>query len=197
MARRALGPRRQADRLRQARGSADARSRRSSCSSSSTTWSTSWAAAAAVEYVHTVLRDGTSADRQLAVYRETGDLKAVVRDIVEQTKPRASGVEQAHEQQRAPMKIGLLCGREYSFPPAFIDAGQRRSGSRTASRREMVKLGGTKMDEPARVPRHRRSHLARGRVLPRRAEARGAAGHATSSTTRSGGRPTTSSSTTR
>ena len=41
----------------------------------------------AVEYVHTVLRDGTSADRQLAVYRQTGDLTAVVRDIVEQTKP--------------------------------------------------------------------------------------------------------------
>ena len=29
----------------------------------------------AVEYVHTVLREGTSADRQLAVYRETGDLQ--------------------------------------------------------------------------------------------------------------------------
>jgi glutamate---cysteine ligase / carboxylate-amine ligase len=45
----------------------------------------------AVEYIHTVLRDGTSADRQLAVYRTTGDLTAVVRDIVEQTKPDASG----------------------------------------------------------------------------------------------------------
>ncbi len=40
----------------------------------------------AVEYVHTVLRDGTSADRQLAVFRETGDLKAVVRHTVEETK---------------------------------------------------------------------------------------------------------------
>jgi len=45
----------------------------------------------AVEYVHTVLRDGTSADRQLAVYRATGDLRAVVQDIVEQTKPGAPG----------------------------------------------------------------------------------------------------------
>jgi glutamate---cysteine ligase / carboxylate-amine ligase len=45
----------------------------------------------AVEYVHTVLRDGTSADRQLAVYRATGDLTAVVRDIVEHTKPDGSG----------------------------------------------------------------------------------------------------------
>jgi carboxylate-amine ligase len=39
----------------------------------------------AVEYVHTVLREGTSADRQLAVFRETGDLKAVVRHVVEET----------------------------------------------------------------------------------------------------------------
>ena len=40
----------------------------------------------AVEYVHTVLREGTSADRQLAVYRETGDLRAVVRHIVDETR---------------------------------------------------------------------------------------------------------------
>jgi carboxylate-amine ligase len=40
----------------------------------------------AVEYVHTVVREGTSADRQLAVFRETGDLKAVVRHIVEETR---------------------------------------------------------------------------------------------------------------
>jgi glutamate---cysteine ligase / carboxylate-amine ligase len=44
----------------------------------------------AVSYVHTVLQEGTSADRQLAVYRQTGDLKAVVRDIVEETKPETS-----------------------------------------------------------------------------------------------------------
>jgi carboxylate-amine ligase len=40
----------------------------------------------AVEYVHTVLKEGTSADRQLAVFRETNDLKAVVRHIVEETR---------------------------------------------------------------------------------------------------------------
>lgn len=39
-----------------------------------------------VEYVHTVLKEGTSAERQLAVFRETEDLKAVVRQIVEETK---------------------------------------------------------------------------------------------------------------
>ncbi len=40
----------------------------------------------AVQYVHTVLRDGTSADRQLDVFRETGDLKAVVRYVVDETR---------------------------------------------------------------------------------------------------------------
>jgi glutamate---cysteine ligase / carboxylate-amine ligase len=45
----------------------------------------------AVEYVHTVLKEGTSADRQLAVYRRTGDLKAVVQDTVRQTVPGAGG----------------------------------------------------------------------------------------------------------
>jgi carboxylate-amine ligase len=34
-----------------------------------------------VEYVHTILAEGTSADRQLRVFRDTGDLRAVV-DLV-------------------------------------------------------------------------------------------------------------------
>jgi len=40
----------------------------------------------AVNYVHTVLAEGTSADRQLAVFRRTGDLKAVVQHLVEETR---------------------------------------------------------------------------------------------------------------
>ena len=40
-----------------------------------------------VGYVHTILRDGTSADRQLAVYRQTSDLQAVVRHVVNETRP--------------------------------------------------------------------------------------------------------------
>ncbi len=39
-----------------------------------------------VEYVKAILRDGTSADRQLKVYRETGDLKAVVQHVVKETQ---------------------------------------------------------------------------------------------------------------
>ncbi len=44
-----------------------------------------------VEYLSTIVKDGTSADRQLAVYRETGDLKAVVDHLVEETKEGCFG----------------------------------------------------------------------------------------------------------
>src|SRR5260221_2315714 len=40
----------------------------------------------AVEYVHTIMNEGTSADRQLRVYQETGDLKAVVQHVVAETR---------------------------------------------------------------------------------------------------------------
>ena len=45
------------------------------------------------------------------------------------------------------MKIGLLCGREYSFPPAFIER-VNQLGHPHGITAEMVKFGGTKMDEP-------------------------------------------------
>jgi len=45
------------------------------------------------------------------------------------------------------MKIGILCGREYSFPPAFI-ARVNELGAPHGITAEFVKLGGTKMDEP-------------------------------------------------
>ena len=48
----------------------------------------------AVAYVHTVLREGTSADQQLVVFRETGDLKAVVRHLVNETR---AGVDRRGE----------------------------------------------------------------------------------------------------
>ena len=39
-----------------------------------------------IEYVRTILSEGTSAERQLQVYRETGDLRAVVRAMVDETR---------------------------------------------------------------------------------------------------------------
>jgi hypothetical protein len=42
------------------------------------------------------------------------------------------------------LKVGLMVGREWSFPPKFIEEVNRRNEGVTA---EFIKLGGTKMDE--------------------------------------------------
>ncbi len=45
-------------------------------------------------------------------------------------------------------KIGLVCGREYSFPPAFL-ARVNQLGKADGVAGEFIKLGGTRMGEPA------------------------------------------------
>ena len=47
-----------------------------------------------------------------------------------------------------PLKVGLMCGREYSFPPAFIER-VNELGAAHGITAEMVSLGGTRMDDPA------------------------------------------------
>ncbi len=47
------------------------------------------------------------------------------------------------------MTIGLLCGREHAFPPAFLARVNER-GRPHAITAEFVKLGGTRMGEPPR-----------------------------------------------
>ncbi len=39
-----------------------------------------------LDYVHTIVKEGTSADKQLQVYKQTGDLRDVVRWLVEETR---------------------------------------------------------------------------------------------------------------
>jgi hypothetical protein len=46
-----------------------------------------------------------------------------------------------------PLVVGLLCGREFSFPPAFIHA-VNELGKTSGVTAEMVRFGGTKMGEP-------------------------------------------------
>jgi len=46
------------------------------------------------------------------------------------------------------MKIGVLCGREYAFPPAFIER-VNADGRKHGITAEMMKLGGTRMGEPS------------------------------------------------
>ena len=41
---------------------------------------------AEIQYVHTILGQGTSADRQLAAYRQTGDFRAVVDHVIKETR---------------------------------------------------------------------------------------------------------------
>jgi hypothetical protein len=43
------------------------------------------------------------------------------------------------------LKVGLMVGREWSFPPAFIEEVAKRDEGVVV---EYVKLGGTRMDEP-------------------------------------------------
>ena len=38
-----------------------------------------------IEYVHTIMQNGTSADRQLAIFEATGDLNAVVDNLIQET----------------------------------------------------------------------------------------------------------------
>src|SRR6266852_5182037 len=52
----------------------------------------------AVEYIHTILNEGTSAERQLGVYEETKDLRAVVKQIVAETR---AGVTSTHRASTA------------------------------------------------------------------------------------------------
>jgi carboxylate-amine ligase len=44
----------------------------------------------AVNYVNTILREGTSAERQLRVFQETGELRAVVQHVVAETRAGTS-----------------------------------------------------------------------------------------------------------
>jgi hypothetical protein len=45
-----------------------------------------------------------------------------------------------------PKRVGLMVGREESFPPAFIEEVNRRGEGEVTA--ELAKLGGTRMDEP-------------------------------------------------
>ena len=55
----------------------------------------------------------------------------------------------ARAKARAPLTVGLMVGREFSFPPAFIHA-VNELGKPQGVTAEMVSLGGTRMGEPAR-----------------------------------------------
>ena len=49
-------------------------------------WWTSWDRREAIEHIREMIREGSGADRQLRVWRETGDLKKVVDYMAEETR---------------------------------------------------------------------------------------------------------------
>jgi glutamate---cysteine ligase / carboxylate-amine ligase len=53
-----------------------------------------------LNYIHTILENGSGADRQLRVFQETGDLKKVVDYIIEETE---AGLD---EEPAAVRKVG-------------------------------------------------------------------------------------------
>ena len=52
-----------------------------------------------IEYIRTILETGTGADRQLRVYHDTGDLKQVVKYIIQETE--AGVVAEDYQEQPA------------------------------------------------------------------------------------------------
>ncbi len=179
VARRALGHRRQADRLRQAR---EVPMRE--------------LALELLEFVDDVVDDlgsrreveyvqqdpGGRHQRRAAAAGLPGDRRpARGRAVARRRNARGEqsetiGAEHELCDRLSTMKVGLLCGREYSFPPAFLDR-VNTLGRPHGITAEFVKLDRHEDGRAVRLPRHRRSHLARGGVLPRLSEARGARGH--------------------
>ena len=151
VARGALGHRRQADRLRQARRSADARSRARAARVRRRRGRRAAEPRGGRVRAHGAARRARAPIGSWRSISETGDLKAVVRHIVERdARRRRSARREASMSatQRSDARRAAV-GREYSFPPAFIER-VNELGAPHGITAEMVKFGGTKMDEPAR-----------------------------------------------
>ena len=71
----------------------------------------------------------------------------------------------------APKRVGLIVGREWSFPPAFIEEVAKRDEGVTV---EYVKIGATADGRALPLRRDHRPHLPRGAVLPDLPQAGGA-----------------------
>ncbi|HEX2913670.1 MAG TPA: hypothetical protein VH186_22895 [Chloroflexia bacterium] len=70
----------------------------------------------------------------------TQELVEKVKSVAKKTASKA-----INGNDKQPVKVGLIVGREGTFPQAFLDRVNSRNAGVVA---EMVKLGGSKMDEP-------------------------------------------------
>ena len=73
-------------------------------------------------YLETILKNGTGADRQLAVYEKTGDLKAVVDYLIEETMQDVD-LNKADELLGARIKSGeaSISGPGRAAAPSAVD----------------------------------------------------------------------------
>jgi carboxylate-amine ligase len=81
-----------------------------------------------VEYAFKIMRDGTSADRQLATYDQTGDLKAVVDRLIGET---AEGVRPDVASAYATRPPVTVAAADLAQATQGVTLGDR--GSQTAS----------------------------------------------------------------
>ena len=72
------------------------------------------------------------------------------------------------------LKVGLLVGRERSFPDALINEVNSRNAGVVA---EYVKVGEVSSSARMRLSSHSRPHLARSSLLPALSESCDAFGH--------------------
>ena len=73
-----------------------------------------------INYIHEMLNMGSGADRQLKVFRETGDLKKVVDYIVEETRVGVFDNEPARKIMTLPDILAIL-ERDFLTPPLLTD----------------------------------------------------------------------------
>src|SRR5882672_8770654 len=72
-----------------------------------------------------------------------------IKRLIEDDARRHHRIPIEEQAMQSMKKVGLLCGREYSFPPAFIER-VKTLGAKDGVTAEFVKLGGTRMGEPAK-----------------------------------------------
>jgi carboxylate-amine ligase len=70
-----------------------------------------------VEYAFKILDEGTSADRQLATYRRTGDLKAVVDQIIRETEEGVITNPNPHAHRGLPAEVATGAEGAFMAPP--------------------------------------------------------------------------------
>ena len=154
--RRPLRPRRQTDRLRQTERSPRTRPHPSNTSPSSTTSSTSSAAATRSTTFTTCSNTGTGADRQLKVFRETGDLKKVVDYMAAETKAGLdlSLLTKSRTREDADVSRSLSCHREVAKNLSYY---RREFETMTGepSSQAHLRIAGMRVDNEVFVRRHR------------------------------------------